>query len=102
VGIYFPSDGPSLALISVAGAKGIGAEPSPTMTTPGVVLVGAPLTAVMAPANIKLAKAPMKTFFTFRTLLRRIAQIETTAHKMVQRKSRHFGTNCARWRLKGT
>jgi hypothetical protein len=68
VGIYFPSDGPSLVLISVAGAEGIGAEPSPTMTiTPGVALVGAPLTAVITPASIKLAKAPTNTFFTVRS-----------------------------------
>ena len=69
MGIYLPSDGAPLVLISVAGAEGIGAEPSPTITTPGAALVGAPLTAVMAPANIKLAKAPMTTFFTVRTLL---------------------------------
>lgn len=67
MGDYFPSDGPSLVSISVAGAEGIGAEPSPTMTiTPGVVWVGASLTALIAPASIKLAKAPMNTFFTVR------------------------------------
>jgi hypothetical protein len=72
---YFPSNGRSLDSISVDGAKGIGAEPSPTKTiTPFVVLVGEPLTALMAPASIKLARAPINTFFTARILLRRIAQ----------------------------
>jgi hypothetical protein len=87
VGIYFPSDGSSPVLISVAGAKGIGAEPSPTITiTAGAVLVGAPLTAVMAPASIKLAKAPTNIFFTVRILLRQIGQIELSARKTVRKK----------------
>jgi hypothetical protein len=47
-------------------------------TTPFFALIGEPLAALMAPASIKLAKAPMNTFFTVRILLRRIAQIEQT------------------------
>jgi hypothetical protein len=50
---------------------GMGADPSPTMTIiPVVVLVGAPLTAEIAPASIKLARAPMNAFFTVQNLLR--------------------------------
>ena len=57
---------------SIAGAAmGMGADPSPTMTIiPVVVLVGAPLTAEIAPASIKLARAPMNAFFTVQNLLR--------------------------------
>jgi hypothetical protein len=47
-------------------------------TAPFSALIGEPLTAPMAPASIKLAKAPMNTFLTVRILLRRIAQIEQT------------------------
>src|ERR1035441_8213096 len=48
----------------------MGADPSPTtMTIPVAVLVVAPLTAEIMPANIKLARAPMNAFFTVQNLL---------------------------------
>jgi hypothetical protein len=43
----------------------MGAEPSPTITIiPVVVFAVAPLAAEIAPASIKLARAPMNAFFT--------------------------------------
>ena len=61
---YFPSDAASLASFAGA-ARGIGAEPSPTMTIiPVVVFVVAPLAADIAPASMRLARAAMSVFFT--------------------------------------
>jgi hypothetical protein len=82
---YFPSNGRSLDSISVDGAKGIGAEPSPKNTiTPFVVLVGEPLTALMAPASIKLAKAPINTFFTARISFDELRNIEQTTGRAMR------------------
>jgi hypothetical protein len=50
---------------------GMGADPSPTMAiNPVVEFVVGPLTAEIAPASIKLARAPMNAFFTVQNLLR--------------------------------
>jgi hypothetical protein len=46
---------------------------------PVVVLVGTPLTAEIAPASIKLARAPINAFFTVQTLLQQISLIEHNA-----------------------
>jgi hypothetical protein len=55
----------SLLSFPGSGAKGMGAEPSPTMTIiPVVVFVVALLAAEIAPASIKLARAAMSVFFT--------------------------------------
>jgi len=71
MGGYLPEDVPSIGRL--AGAAGTGADPSPTMTTiPFIVFIGAPLNAEIAPASIKLARAPTNAFFTVQNLLRRI------------------------------
>jgi len=57
-------------LISGEAVGGSGAEPSPMMLiVPVVTFVVAPLTAEIAPASIKLARAAMNVFFTVRNLL---------------------------------
>jgi hypothetical protein len=52
--------------VSFAGAaRGIGAEPSPTITIiPVVVFVVAQLAADIAPASMRLARAAISVFFT--------------------------------------
>jgi hypothetical protein len=60
----------------------MGADPSPTMTIiPVVVFVVAPLAAEIAPASIKLARAPMNAFFTVQTLLQEISLLDQNGLK---------------------
>ena len=77
---YLPSDGVSLGSITGAAVNGRGADPSLTMAIiPAEVFVMAPLTAEIAPASIKLARAPINAFFTVQFLLRQISLVEQNA-----------------------
>jgi hypothetical protein len=68
---------------------GMGADPSPMMTVicdAGFVV--APLTAEIAPASIKLARAPINVFFMAQNLLRQVPMIEQNARNELRPK--HF------------
>jgi hypothetical protein len=86
---YFASDVPSPGSVSDNADSGMGADPSVTTTVIPVVVFGvAPLTAEIAPASIKLARAPINVFFMAQNLLRQVPMIEQNARNELRPK--HF------------